>query len=116
MQAGCDVSQFFLSVCETLYEEVKYPEEVVNCKTQSIEKCARVADGEEKKCKEIPKQVCVVKSITSVKHVPSTECKKMELPRKVCGPRLCPLVESEPVCEDRTKMVGTHVMNHIHTI
>ena len=103
----------FLSVCETLYEEVEYPEEEVNCETESVKRCVRAAEGEEEICQDFPKQVCKVKSITSVKHVPNTECKKMALPRKVCGPRVCPLVESEPVCEDRTKMVGTRVMNHM---
>ena len=104
-----NASKYFtclLAVCETTYEEVKITEQVPKCETEMVNHCFESPESDEKICKDVAKQVCSLEPVESVKHVPSTECKTMERPTTVCGPQHCPVTKSEPVCEDKMKMVS----------
>ena len=78
---------------------------MAKCETKSQRECLTSSDNGEEVCKGVPRNDCTVETVKSVKRVPNTKCKTMEQPRTICGPRLCPLTEGEPVCEDRIKMV-----------
>ena len=98
---------YFFTVCETTYETVEFVEQVPKCETQMKEECLTLTDGsQEEVCQEIPKQTCEIENVTSEQQVPNTECKTMEHPQTVCGPKLCPLTKGDPVCEKKLKMVS----------
>ena len=93
-------------MCETVYEEVEIDEEVPSCEDQTETVCFTPPDGVEEVCRDdFVTQVCTLDTVTKTKPVRNTACKTKETARTVCGPQNCPITKSEPVCEDRTKMV-----------
>ena len=95
-------SSILNAVCETSYEDVVVMEDVAKCESISVTNCIKDPESGEEVCKDWPRQVCKVEKQRQTKTVPSTECS--HLPRRVCGPALCPLVKKDPVCEDRVRM------------
>ena len=114
--------------------EVKVDEDVPECETASTITCTNDPATGEEVCKDWPRQVGISKYTVArcvkygkvcfnllnknfklcqvcnvvvkkkqAKRVPETSCS--HIPRKVCGPALCPLVKKDPICEDRVKMV-----------
>ena len=93
------------SVCETVYEEVEVKEDTPVCKDQEEEMCFASDNGGNGICTMVKKKVCSLEKVTKTEMVPSTSCKLVEKPRAVCGPQICPVTKSKPVCEDKIKMV-----------
>ena len=67
------------------------------------ESCFENDSGEEV-CKEFPAQECTVEATNEVITMPNTTCNSV--PREICGPEVCPVVEGEEVCWDEIKAVS----------
>ena len=76
-------------------------------------KCEVVAKGynTEEECKSWPVEKCNVRSELVKKITPETSCHK--IPKKLCGPAGCALVQGPKECIDKTEVVVVEVSVNI---
>jgi len=99
--------------CRTIYETVcttaqkvhEVTDDVVKCETVQEKRCRTEVNGflEEEKCDYWPVEKCQVTPTEVKKYTPETSCQKV--PREMCAPRGCSIVEGDVLCEDKVKAV-----------
>jgi hypothetical protein len=97
------------SMCETRYHEHEVIDDIPDCQTVKEYKCELVAKGynTEEECKSWPVEKCNVRSELVKKITPETSCHKV--PKKLCGPAGCALVQGPQECIDKKEIVVVEV-------
>ena len=95
------------------YHEHEVIDDIPDCQTVKEYKCEVVAKGynTEEECKSWPVEKCNVRSELVKKITPETSCHK--LPKKLCGPAGCALVQGPKECIDKTEVVVVEVSVYI---
>merc|ERR1712127_1029878 len=100
-------------VCQTIYQSECFTKQTVHqveddvaqCETIQEEKCEEVQEGftTELKCDTWPREVCTLEKQQVKKYTPDTYCQKV--PKEMCAPRGCGIVEGPVECQDKVKTV-----------
>jgi hypothetical protein len=90
-----------ISVCFTEYSTDKLQDDVPTCEKEQVDVCKDV-DGQSV-CKIVNRQKCNISQQTNAKLSKSTNCNSV--PRKVCGPEACPIVNEGNSCRNEIKTV-----------
>ena len=84
-------------------------DDIPECQTLKEYKCEIVTKGynKEEECKQWPVKKCNVRSELVKKVTPETKCHKV--PKKLCGPAGCALVQGPEECYDKIETVVQEV-------
>ena len=91
------------------YHEHDVVDDIPECQTLKEYKCEIVTKGynKEEECKQWPVKKCNVRSELVKKVTPETKCHKV--PKKLCGPAGCALVQGPEECYDKIETVVQEV-------
>lgn len=90
------------TVCETRYKSYDINEDVVDCTVERVPWCEDgTPEDEMENCPTVPKNMCEKRNVKSTKVVPKQDCNSV--PKKVCGPEVCPITKGDRKCRDEVK-------------